>query len=342
MNSEHLQRIALGLQMYFKEKQFMDVISVVGTEAFKRTLAQATRNAMQSQPSASIEVLSRFVMQDARNALLQMINTAPPQESQSQPTDPDQDFMSRLSILETQRRIETVQQSLTSSNSPTPTPISTIPMMLSPPAPIIVPLPIKRGRIFPISSQSRDWAHLHERAIFSWPGPLPPRSQQDDALHVAIAAVQTPAFVVDITSFVTLHISGVGDGTTHCVLLPQPIYPNAKWINWMPCSPETRYIRSIPTPWTFQLLDSSGERLHMGADGMKGRLNKERTGVTPIFEIDVSLNDIIRVGTIGRARVGQEPPHKIFASYGSNNADTVPILNESRQWTIFLELEGTN
>lgn len=354
LTTEHVNMLSGGLQKYFTEKQNIDIYAVVGTSTFQRTIANAVKKALQSAPpSASVETVLRAAMQDARSILLNMCQAAPPPSPTPTPTpalpqetDPQQDFMSRLAHLETQRRAES---SVVSSppvsenqNQNQSIPAST-PTLHSMP-PIVVPLPDKRGRIFPITSASREWSYQPDRACFVWPGPLPPRSKQEDASHIALAAIQTPAFVQGLTPFVTVRVTGVGDASASCVFLPQSGSGGGggKWTTWYPCSPATRFIRHVPTPWTVELLDSFGERVELGADDSTCRLDESMTHVTPSSHH--TYGDILRIGTIGRARVGQAPPYivKILQKQKIGMSGDLPVLNEMMQWCVFLELEGTN
>lgn len=289
MNSEHIQRLSNGLQLYFKEKQNIDIVTKLGPETYRQTLMKAIRHVQNNNTNASIDAISRAAMQEARDMLLEASTPAPI-------VDPSQDFINRLSNLETQRKVEA---SPTDIIKPivNPNPIQNMPSTLQ--NSLVIPIPDKRGRILPISSRSRTLTRFPQRSAFVWPGPIP----TSNSTHVAIAAVQTPSFVLDITGFIVVHITGANESKTQCVLLPSAS-TTARAITWLPCSPATRFIKPVPTPWTLQLLNAFGERIDLGSDDITYHLNK---------------------GKSSEPNVGQPM-----------------ALNEMKQWTIFLELEGTN
>ena len=239
-------------------------------------LVQDLRDSRDLQVAAALPEQSPSPIPNLQNYPHSPINQEPVPQTH-QPPDPSQDFISRLAVLETQRRVETpavptaISPVISPATSPATSTSSPLPSTFPLPSqsnylslltsnttnvPIFIPAPDKRGRIFPITSISRAWAYQPERSAFVWPGPIP----TSNGTHVALAAVQTPAFVQDMTSFIIVHVSGVGDATTQCVFLPSAANANTKWTTWLPCSPATRFIKPVPTPWNLQLLDAFGER----------------------------------------------------------------------------------
>jgi len=369
---EALQRVSSALQSYYKDKHNTDISQAVGHDVFRMILMQAVKTVTAATPNAALDVLSRGVLQEARSLLTRLGPVKPqfeqvePQQviaqqqqqyqtqepmfdlqQQQQATDPDQDFNDRLQSLETQRRV-VGQAVLPQVNATTSAVVVAGPTAPAPNysaqafTPIVIPAHEKRGRILPISSLSRAFVYQPERAMFTWPGPLPPMK---DASHVAVAAVQTPAFVASLTPYITVRIIGVGEAMSQCVLLPSNT--GATWATWMPCSPATRFIRPVPTPWTLELLDARGDRLALGEDNKTGRVNmqNQRIELSDDAWTAFSLGDLVYVESGARsqrARVtGQKEMvlSKTFQGQIASSED-VPLMNETRQWTLFLELEG--
>jgi len=166
----------------------------------------------------------------------------------------------------------------------------------------------------------RPWTYQRDRAVITWPGPLPAMS---DASHVAIAAVLLPASLASSfahTPFIILRVTGVGDAITECILVRGA---DTTWgTTFAPVEAGARFIRPIPTPWTLEVLDWTGHRLDLGQDGF---LWKEAAGL-------VMITDVLVTGSGQRVTLASVVAKNIVV------ADDSPVLNESRQWTVLLEL----
>jgi hypothetical protein len=170
-----------------------------------------------------------------------------------------------------------------------------------------------------------------------------------DASHVAVAAVQTPAFAMSLTPYITVRIIGVGEAMSQCVLLPSATTGGTGgtcgWVTWMPCSPATRFIRPVPTPWTLEVLDARGERLALGEDNKTGRVNNNSMlmELTQDAWLAFAPGDLVYVETTQpvRARVTSQKEMVLSKAIPGQANEELHLMNETRQWTLFLELEGS-
>jgi hypothetical protein len=148
-----------------------------------------------------------------------------------------------------------------------------------------------------------------------------------DASHVAIAAVLLPASLASSfahTPFIILRVTGVGDAITECILVRGA---DTTWgMTFAPVEANARFIRPIPTPWTLEVLDWTGHRLDLGQDGF---LWKEVMGVATGV---AKSTDVLVTGSGQRVTLASVVAKNIVV------ADDSPVLNESRQWTVLLEL----
>lgn len=437
-----LPLIASGLRRYFLDRHKVDVVQVIGEDAFRSGLFHAVRQCGRV-PMAESDQLNKAIMQEARAQLIAMMqnlqeprgdregNRAPEDaavqgtrasselgpDSLPKQEDTDEAFMHRLQAIELQRRAQDASiiaianqknqnagpttlpttntlplpgnqmnaQSLPNTNtnanaaamSPShSTPASpAMPATISsnslvsplPPAPIVIPAPIIRGRVLSLSSTHRAWTQpgAAARASFTWNGPLP---AVKDASYVAVAAVQTPAYVLDRHPSLVLRIRGVADTETQTYLLPDLNASSRKWATWRPCESSARYIYPMPTPWTLTLLDNFQQAVAMGADSVQGRLEGAvltvaRTGEAAAIE----KGEVLWIGGAARAQVMSVTRHdenkeariELRGVDGSAFVDRAPnvatpvmgpqrrpaaprdvdILREDAQWHVMIEVQ---
>jgi len=359
MQRETAQRLASAVQRFFKDKHDVDVVALVGADSFRSALWHAIQTVYGRPESKSADEvgrapeLHRAILSDTIRALRALIMSeeqqAPVQQSQPQPeqpqqpqqpqqsaplfhpaesADPEQAFFDRLQALETERRLATAATPAVKLQPA----FDDGPMgqegLGSLPAPIVVAAPApaqgqsraQRGRIVPILSMKRPWTYQRDRAVITWPGPLPAMS---DASHVAIAAVLLPASLASSfahTPFIILRVTGVGDAITECILVRGA---DTTWgTTFAPVEANARFIRPIPTPWTLEVLNWTGHRLDLGQDGF---LWKEAESVA-------KSTDVLVTGSGQRVTLASVVAKNIVV------ADDSPVLNESRQWTVLLEL----
>lgn len=346
MQRETIQRLATAVQRFFKDKHDCDIVNVVGADPFRSALGQSVQNVYGRPESNKAEEaeLHRAVMAETIRALrtlvmedrsLHEVASAPQVISRTESPDPEQAFFDRLQALEAERRWVRDAAASAAGTSTTTNLQSAVGFeddvqglqgLAQPHAPskMTTILPQQslapRGRIVPVLSMKRAWTYQCDRAIITWSGPLPSMS---DASHVAIAAVLMPSSLschYAHTPFVIMRVTGVGDAITECIMVRG--VDSAWGATFNPVHKHVRFIKPVPTPWTIEVLDWTGHRLDLGKDGFLWKDVAKHAWPT----------DILVTGS------GQHTTSTIAASKKLQIADDTPVLNESRQWVVLLEL----